>query len=115
MKWYRKLYLGERAKEAKYKVFGRIRKGRFQFDTFLIILSDHPDNLLEILSANILKQPYYKKKKNIENIYVVGLAIGRDEALEVVRRIIDDVYQNTGGFELPTYLNFGQDRKQEKK
>lgn len=111
MKWYRKLYLGEHAKEAKYKVFGRIRKGRFQMDTFLITLSDHPDNLLDIFSSNVLNQPYYKKKRVNQDIYVVGLAKGYDEALEVVRVIVDDVYSHTGTFDLRSYLRFGQTKK----
>ena len=75
MKWYRNLYLGEGAKQAKYKMFGRIRRGRFQLDTYLITLSDNPDNLLDMFSANI-----------------------------------DDVYQQTGAFDIPGYLKFGRNR-----
>lgn len=111
MKWYKKLYLGDNAKKAKYKIFGRIRKNRFQIDTFLITLSESPDNLLEIFSANFLKQPYFKKKKNTENIYIVGIAKGYAEALEVVRTIVDDVYNDTGAFDIRKYLKFGQKTK----
>ena len=108
MKWYRKLYLGDNAKKEKYKVFGRIRKGRFQLDTYLITISHNPNNLLDIYSANVLKQPYFKKKSNLNRIYVVGLAKGYDEALEIVRVIIDEVYQQTGAFDISSYLRFGQ-------
>jgi hypothetical protein len=108
MKWYRKLYLGDNAKKEKYKVFGKIRKGRFQVDTFLIILSENPDNLLEIISANMLLQPHYKRPEQQKKIYVVGLCKGYEEALETVRVIIDEVFKNTGGFDLRRYLKFGQ-------
>ncbi len=108
MRWYRKLYLGEQAAEAKYKMFGKIRRGRFQMDTYLITVARGPDNLLEIYSANMLKQPYFKKKSVQDQIYVVGLAKGYDEALEVVRRIIDDVYRKTGAFDVCGCLKFGQ-------
>jgi hypothetical protein len=111
MKWLRGLYLGERAKKSKYKVFGRIRRNRFQLNTYLIALSDNPSNLLDLFSANLLNQPYYKKKKNTKNLYIVGLAVGYDEGLEVVRQIIDDVYQNTGGFDIRGFLHFGSDTK----
>ena len=112
MKWYRNLYLGEGAKQAKYKMFGRIRRGRFQLDTYLITLSDNPDNLLDMFSANVLKQPYLKKQKGIhaKEIYVVGLAKGYAEGLEVITAIIDDVYQQTGAFDIPGYLKFGRNR-----
>ena len=108
MKWYKKLYLGDNAKEAKYKIFGKIRQNRFTFNTYLIILSSNAHNLLEIISANELKQPFYKDKTVRNHIYVVGLAVGYDEALEVVERIIKEVYQATGGFDLQSYLEFGK-------
>lgn len=107
MKWYKKLYLGENAKKEKYKVFGHIRKGRFCVDTFLITLPSNPSNILDIYSANMLLQPHFKKSKVLDEIYVVGLAKGRMEALELVRDIVEDVYKNTGGFDIGTYLKFG--------
>ena len=86
--------------------------GVFQLDTYLITLSDNPDNLLDMFSANVLKQPYFKKQKGIhaKEIYVVGLAKGYAEGLEVITAIIDDVYQQTGAFDIPGYLKFGRKR-----
>lgn len=107
MRWYRNLYLGDNAKKAKYKVFGRIRKWKFTSDTFLITLPSSEENLLDITSANFLLQPYFKKKINLDKIYVVGLAKGREEALYLVRDIIDEVYNATGGFDIREYLGFG--------
>ena len=110
MKWYKKLYVGEKAQKAKYRVFGRIRRNRFQPDTYLITLSDNPNNLLDMFPANILNQPYFKKNKGKQSdgLYVVGLAVGYEEGLEVITRIIDDVYSNTAGFDIRGYLKFGQ-------
>lgn len=107
MKWYKKLYLGDNAKKAKYKVLGRICKNRFQYNTFLITLSDTPGNLLEIYSVNLLKQPYYREKEVQDNIYVVGLAVGYPEAIIVMQQIINDVYKNTNAFDIRSYLKFG--------
>ena len=105
MRWYRNLYLGDNAKKAKYKVFGRIRKGRFTSDTFLITLPSSEENLLDITSANFLLQPYFKKKINLDK--------GREEALYLVRDIIDEVYSNTKGFDIAGYLHFGVGRNRE--
>ncbi len=107
MKWYKNLYMGDNAKKEKYKVFGHIVKERFQKDTFLIILSRSSGNLLEIVNSNFIFQPHFKKKSVKSKIYVVGLAKGREEALELVCVIIDDVYQNTGAFNIREYLHFG--------
>ena len=95
MKWYRKLYIGENAKKDKYKVFGHIRKNRFCADTFLITLASNTCNILDIYSANMLLQPHFKNKNVNEEIYVV------------VRDIIDEVYNATGGFDIREYLGFG--------
>ena len=106
MKWYKNLYIGDKAKKAKYKVFGLMRKNRFTIDTYLITIADNPDNILDIYSANVLKQPHFKKKNRSE-IYVVGLAKGRDEAFELVRTIVDETYHRTGKVDVADFLKFG--------
>lgn len=107
LKWYRNLYLGDNARKAKYKTFGLIRKNRFTIDTYIIAISDNPDNILDIYSANMLKQPHFKNKSYRDKVHVVGLAKGRSEALELVRCIVDDTYSHTGGVDVAGYLKFG--------
>lgn len=107
MKWYRKLYLGDNAKDAKYKTIGKVRTGKFQNNTYLITLAANPNNLLDIYSANFLLQPDFKKANVTEDVYVIGIAKGKEEAFEVVKNIISDVYTNTGGFEVKKYLGLG--------
>ncbi len=111
MKWYKKLYYGENARKVKYKIFGKIAKSRLTFDTFLIMLPSNKENLLDIMSADVLKQPHFKNKKIQDSIYIVGIAKGKEEALEVVRVIIDEVYQATKGFDIPKYLHFGNEKR----
>ena len=55
----------------------------------------------------MLKQPHFKNKSYRDKVYVVGLAKGRDEALELVRGIVDDTYSHTGGVDVAGYLRFG--------
>ncbi len=110
MKWYKGLYLGEKAKKDKYKILGKVVKSRFQADTFLIMLPSNASNVLDIISANYLNQPHFHNKLYKKEIYVVGIAKGRDEALELVRSIIDEVYNATGGFDVSGYLHFGSKR-----
>ena len=91
--------MGNNARKNKYKVLGHVIKKRLSFDTYLITL---PSN-----TSNILLQSHYKKKYITEDIYVIGIAEGKKEALELVRDIIDEVYSNTGGFNISQYLRFG--------
>lgn len=110
MKWYRELYLGERAREDKYKILGKVVKSRFQADTFLIMLPSNPANVLDVVPAVYLNQPHFNNKFYKNEIYVVGIAKGRDEALELVRSIVDEVYNATGTFNISAYLHFGSKR-----
>ena len=88
LKWYRYLYLGDNARKAKYKTFGLIRKSRFTIDTYIVAISVNPDNILDVYSANMLKQPHFKNKSYRDKVYVVGLARGRDE--DVYKRQVWD-------------------------
>ena len=103
MRWYKKLYLGTDAKKSKYKIIGKVRTRKFQIDTYLITLSQTEGNLLDIYQANFLLQPRFKKAHVLDDVCVVGIAKGRDEAYDVVERIISDVYSATGGFALKEY------------
>jgi len=107
MKWYKKLYLGDNAKDAKYKTIGKVRASKFQFDTYLITLSNNPNNLMDIYLANFLLQPHFKKSHILDDIYVIGIAKGRDESFQLIEKIISEVYSNTGEFKLREYYNFG--------
>lgn len=102
--------MGENARKAKYKILGRVVKKKLSFDTYLITLPSNPSNVLDVYTANVLLQSHFKEKQALKEIYVVGIAKGHDEALELVRNIIDEVYCNTGSFDISGYLKFGNKR-----
>ena len=61
----------------------------------------------EARSKNCVLLKGYPKK----DLYVIGLAHGMKEAHEVVKQIIDEVYQATEGFDIITYLQAKKDSK----
>lgn len=104
MKWYKKLYVGDIAREKKHTMIGKIRFRRFQRDAYLITLPSNGNNLLDIYPSYVLLQKAYKGQE----LFVVGLACGYEEALEVTRRVVEDVYQNTGGFDVRAFVCRGE-------
>lgn len=96
MKWYRPLYLGDNAKEKKYRLITGVRLRRRQHNVYVIVLAENGKNLLEIYPSFVLLQDYYRRRE----LEVVGIACGYQEACQVVRQIIDDVYQQTGSFDV---------------
>lgn len=104
MKWYKNLYMGEIAAKKHYKLLKTINK-RWLSNAYIIALPSNSDNVLDIYSNNELLQKYYKNR----DIFVVGLAYGKDEALELVKDIIWEVYQATGSVKVNDYIRKMED------
>ncbi|MBQ8279685.1 MAG: hypothetical protein IJZ23_07585 [Roseburia sp.] len=107
MKWYENLYVGESIRHKAGKIKWKIMHNAGQIDIYVITLASNPQNLLDIIPAQELMQRGYPKKE----LYVVGLAHGMTEAHEIVKQIIDEVYQNTGAFRVLPYLQSKKDSK----
>ena len=59
--------------------------------------------------ATLMMQKSYPGKKEMQ---IIGLAKGYAEALELVRSIIEEVYQNTGDVDVKSYLRGRKRRRQ---
>ena len=100
MRWYKHLYVGEMAKRKRYPLISRIRYQKLQKDAYVITLPEHGKNLLDIYPSYVLLSSWMKK----ENLLIVGIACGKEEAMETAGRIIMETYRNTGTFEVSQYL-----------
>ena len=80
-----------------------ISKGRFTIEVYCILLSTNPESLLDIMNVNQLKFSYYKKQE----LYILGLAKSYEEALSLVKDIVEETYRETGDVKLREYY---QDR-----
>ena len=97
---YENLYVGESIRHKADKIKWKIRHNAGQIDIYVIAIASNPQNLLDIIPAQELMQKGYPKKE----LYVIGLAKGMSDAHEIVKQIIDEVYRNTGGFDIQSYL-----------
>lgn len=100
MKICKKLYFGEMAEKQNKELLRSVKHKKWEFGIYVITLSETDNNLLEIYETIWFEQKYNKKQK----MNIVGIAIGKDEAVMLVRRIIDDVYTKTGGFNVREYF-----------
>ena len=60
------------------------------------------DNLFDIFHAAHLKEPAFYR----QDPFIVGIASGYEEAMEMVRCMVEDIYRETGAFRVREY--FGQ-------
>jgi len=100
MKFHKHLYIGESIKNPN-AVKWKLRINADLLGIFVITLSGGSDQL-EIYDAVFLKQKLHRK---LWPPYVVGMASGQAEAMEIVRHIVDLCYKETGTANIKDYLN----------
>lgn len=101
MRWYKHLYVGEKAGKRRFKIIQNIRKYRLQPGVHVITPASNENNVLDIYPATVLLQSFYK---NNEELLILGIGADYFEALSVTRDIVDDMYRQTGGFSVGEFL-----------
>ncbi|MDO4273307.1 MAG: hypothetical protein Q4D16_06550 [Eubacteriales bacterium] len=99
LKWKNNLYIGKNVKNSR-KIQLKIDSGKLVPGIYLVTISDNPGNLLEIIPAPMLLQ----KSAYALCPEIVGLAKGKDEAMDLAAEIILEVYHETGSFRVEEYL-----------
>ena len=77
-----------------------LEKKEFQFRVYLIALPENEKNQLEIYHSGMLNQEWYRDK----DVFVVGLAKGYLQALELVRKIAEETVDKTGDADIRQYI-----------
>ncbi len=100
MKFYRALYVGEQLNKTKDQVIEKLKKSEWQLDVYLIVLAKGEQNQLEIFNSVLLMQD----KIDGDRLFVVGIAKGFQEALTIVEKITQEVYEKTSDTQIRTYI-----------
>mgnify|MGYP000221946932 FL=1 len=100
MKWYEDLYVGDSIEGKVNRIKWKINHNAGTISVYVIAFASNSQNLLDIIPAWELMQKSYPKKQ----MKIIGLAKGYEDALELVRTIIDETYQNTGDVDVWKYL-----------
>ena len=108
MRWYERLYVGEKAKKNRFSILQAVREEKSS-GYYILTPASNPKNLLDIYSAHALKQPYYKQ----QDLLIVGVAADYQDAAVRVGRIVGEVYKKTGGYEVGSFLKMEMTAKPE--
>lgn len=100
MRFYQHLYMGEQAAGKRFQILQGLRKRSVQPDIYVITLASGGNNLLDIYSCHEFRRPW----REAEDLLVVGIAVGHEEACELAGKIVSQVYRKTGGFQVRQYL-----------
>lgn len=99
MRWYDRLYVGEKAKKNRFSIIRAVRNEKTS-GYYILTPASNEKNLLDIYPAITLKQPYYKK----QDLLIVGVAADYADAAMLAGRIVGDVYKKTGGYDVTGFL-----------
>lgn len=100
IQWTTKLYIGNKMKKKKNKAIASINNSEATFNVYCITFASNPSNLFDIMDANELLFPHYQNT----DVCIVGLAKGKAEAYELIRKMLMEVYKETGSFNVRTYF-----------
>lgn len=99
MRWYERLYVGEKAKKNRYSIIQAVRAGK-PSGYYILTPPSNEKNLLDIYPAITLQQPYYKQN----DLLIIGVAADEKDAVMLVGEIVNEVLRETGGFDVVGYL-----------
>mgnify|MGYP005754204389 CR=1 FL=1 len=99
LKWNKNCYIGKKVRNVK-QIQEKLENSRIVPGIYLLTLSENPHNLMEILPAVSLIQ------RTAADLCpeIIGIASGREEALELVEEIVSTIYKDTGDVQLKEYL-----------
>lgn len=102
MEWYHKLYVSDSIKDSRLnRIKWKINHNAGMVSIYVITFASNRENLLDIIPSWVLMQKAYPKK----NLKIIGLAKGYEDAVLLVKRIVEETYQNTGTVDIRTYLS----------
>lgn len=102
IKWYENLYMDKKVSKKPNKYIKGIEDGKLTLGLYCITLASNENNLFDIIEANELFFRHYR-----ENILcIVGLAKGKDSALQMVQDLVMEMYHHTGEFKVKEYFIF---------
>lgn len=100
MRYYKYLYIQEDLEKKKDKIIRKLNKKKLQPNLHVITLASNPENHLDIISGKFLFQRSFSQ----EDLFVVGIVKSHDDALDYVESIIREVYDETGGTDIRSYI-----------
>ncbi len=103
MKFRESLYFGESVKSEHRKLLRELSRGkRLSGKHILITYAFNGTDLFDLIPVRELYFPYRKKQE----LFVLGLAADKEEAFEVVSRMVTEVYEATGAFDVRGYFGY---------
>lgn len=102
MKLYNQMYVRGIPDKKIIPIMRKMKRKKTMSDLYCITLPVFADGILEIYEYGELLQDVYESLEH--PVIVIGITRSYADAEEMVRLIVDEVFQNSGGFDVEEYL-----------
>lgn len=103
LKFRSAMFFGESVKKEHRKLLRRLHRGKaVSKEITLITYAANGRDLFDLIPAWVLRFPYLKQ----QDLYVLGLAGSREEAIELAIEMTMEVYGKTNGFDVRAYFGW---------
>ncbi len=106
MTWWKHLYMGDKAARWRPRLLEGIRRGGRMPGVYVITLPESGNHIFDIRPVSLLT----KEEREDNGFLILGTALGYGEACQVVRQMVDDMYQATGAFNWQHYMEILEER-----
>lgn len=100
IKWYDVLWIGPKAEKKRRKLIDAVKSRKKLLGAYVITLSVNPRELLDIIPVSMIGNPGC----TADNLYIIGIADGKEEAFSLVEKIVDYIYRETGKLNIREYF-----------
>ena len=100
MKYYHALYMSEELIRKKAEIIEKLEKDKWQMEKYLVVLAKNERNHLEYFHSVLLLQTSISK----DDLFVIGIANGELGAMELVEKITQEVYDETKGTDIRSFI-----------
>lgn len=99
MKLCKDIRLGEKVSDRRFEITWKLKHNRPLGSLYVVVLPEVvPENLMEICAYEELRRKKQYKRT------VIAAAANKREAIEVVRQLIEEMYQTAGGFDVKSFV-----------
>lgn len=99
LKWHKNCFVGKNVRDLE-RIQEKLENRRLVPGIYLLVLSENPQNIMELFPAVTLLQ------RTAADLCpeIIGIALGKEEAVSLAEEIIRQVYEETGDVQVKEYL-----------
>ena len=101
LQFTKKVYYGESARKKKKAWKRKLNQGKLLADVYVISFASCEGNLFDIIPAYLLTKTDYPR----DHVKILGIAVGKEEAYELLEQLIMKIYTETGAFRVKEFFD----------